>query len=52
VETLVTSFHCTPTQRLKVDSFIVRTELMNGFNELREFQFNGDTETHVVPLTK
>jgi hypothetical protein len=45
---LVVSFHCTPTQRLKVDSFIVRTELVSGFNELREYQFNGETEAHMV----
>ena len=49
---LVVSFHCTPVQRLKVGSFVVRTELMNGFNELREYQFDGDTEAHMVPLTK
>ena len=49
---LVVSFHCTPVQRLKVGSFVVRTELMNGFNELREYQFDGDTEAHMVPLAK
>jgi hypothetical protein len=49
---LVVSFHCTPTQRLKVASFIVRTELVAGFNELREYQFNGETEAHMVPLSK
>jgi hypothetical protein len=49
---LVTSFHCTPTQRLKVDSFVVRTELIGGVNELREYQFSGDTESHMAPLTK
>ena len=49
---LVVSFHCTPVQRLKVGSFVVRTELMNGFNELREYQFNGDTEAHMAPLVK
>jgi hypothetical protein len=49
---LVVSFHCTPTQRLKVNSFVVRTELVSGFNELREYQFDGETEAHMVPLTK
>lgn len=49
---LVVSFHCTPVQRLKVDSFVVRTELINGFNELREYQFDGDTEAHMTPLAK
>ena len=46
---LVVSFHCTPTQRLKVNSFIVRTELVSGINQLREYQFNGETEAHMVP---
>ena len=49
---LVASFHCTPMQRLKVNSFIVRTELLSGVNELREYQFDGDTEAHMVPLAK
>jgi hypothetical protein len=49
---LVASFHCTPAQRLKVDSFVVRTELVSGFNELREYQFNGETEAHMVPPAK
>jgi len=49
---LVVSFHCTPTTRLKVDSFVVRTELISGFNELREYQFSGETEAHIVPLVK
>ena len=49
---LVVSFHCTPAQRLKVGSFVVRTELINGFNELKEYQFEGDTEAHMVPLGK
>ncbi len=49
---LVVSFHCTPTQRVKVGSFVVRTELINGFNELREYQFKGHTEAHMTPLGK
>ena len=48
---LVVSFHCTPLQRQKVDSFVVRTEQVSpGVNELREFQFRGETEAHGVPL--
>src|SRR5437016_9578473 len=48
---LVVSFHCTPLQRQKVDSFVVRTEQVSpGVNELREFQFSGETEAHGVPL--
>ena len=49
---LVVSFHCVPAQRLKVGSFVVRTEMVSGINELREYQFEGDTEAHMVPLTK
>ena len=49
---LVASFHCVPVQRAKVDSFVVRTELIGGFNELREYQFSGDTEAHQVPPAK
>ena len=49
---LVVSFHCTPTTRLKVDSFVVRTEWVSGFNELREYQFSGETEAHAAPLVK
>jgi hypothetical protein len=46
---LVVSFHCMPTQRLKVNSFIVRTELIGGVDQLKEYQFDGDTEAHMVP---
>ncbi len=49
---LAVSFHCTPVQRLKVNSFIVRTEMVNGISQLREFQFDGDTEAHMAPLGK
>jgi len=49
---LVVSFHCTPVQRQKVDSFVVRTELIGGINELREYQFPGETESHMAPLEK
>jgi len=50
---LVVSFHCTPVQRQKVDSFIVRTELLSsGVTELREFQFSGDAEAHTAPPAK
>ncbi len=51
-EKLVVSFHCVPVQRFKVDSFTVRTQLVNGIDELREYQFAGDTETHMVPEAK
>jgi len=47
---LVVAFHCTPAERNKVDYFTVRT-LPNtaGVIELREFQYAGSTEAHVVP---
>ncbi|PWT92600.1 MAG: hypothetical protein C5B55_06070 [Blastocatellia bacterium] len=47
---LVVSFHCIPTERTKASHFMVRTaETAPGIVELREFQFNGDKEGHVVP---
>ena len=51
-ENLVLSFHCIPAQRFKVTSFTVRTQLINGADELREYQFAGDTEAHTVPEAK
>lgn len=49
---LVVSFHCTPAERAKADSFTVRTALISpGENEIREFQFAGSTEAHLVPVT-
>ena len=48
---LVISFHCTPVERDKVASFTVRTLLTSpGQNEIREFQFAGSTEAHLVPV--
>jgi hypothetical protein len=48
---LVVSFHCTPAERAKVGDFTVRTVLASsGQVELREFQFGGSTESHLVPL--
>jgi hypothetical protein len=48
---LVVSFHCTPAERTKVASFTVRTQLTSpGLTELREFQFAGSTEAHLVPV--
>ena len=48
---LVVSFHCTPVQRQKLSSFVVRTEQVSpGIDEVREFQFRGDTEAHAVPV--
>ena len=48
---LVVSFHCTPAARAKVASFTVRTLLTSPEQyELREFQFGGSSEAHLVPL--
>lgn len=50
---LVISFHCTPTWREKAGSFTVRTlEVAPGQHELREFQFAGSTEAHLVPVSQ
>ena len=47
---LAVSFHCTPLERAKAGHFVLRsTETPAGVVELREFQFKGDTESHVVP---
>lgn len=49
---LVVSFHCTPAARAKVASFTVRTLLTSPeqYEQLREFQFAGSSEAHVVPV--
>jgi len=50
---LVASFHCTPASRAKVGNFTVRTMLISpGQYDLREFQFSGSTEAHLVPAAK
>ncbi len=49
---LVISFHCTPAERTKAVSFLVRTQLTaSGIIELKEFQFEGSTEAHLVPAS-
>ncbi len=48
---LVLSFHCTPAERTKATNFTVRSVLISpGQHELREFQFAGSTEAHMVPV--
>jgi len=49
---LVVSFHCTPAERLKVRDFTVRLANVAGLAELREYQFAGETEAHMVPAAK
>ena len=49
---LVVTFHCTPAARVKAEHFTVRTLMVSpGQYELREFQFAGSTEAHLVPLS-
>jgi hypothetical protein len=49
---LVVSFHCTPVARAKAAKFTVRTLVIwPGRYEIREFQFGGSTEAHLVPAT-
>ncbi len=48
---LVVSFHCMPMTRDKVADFTVRsTQVSPGVLELKEFQFGGRTEAHLVPM--
>lgn len=48
---LVVSFHCTPAQRDKVSDFTVRSVPVSpGLTELKEVQFGGRTEAHLVPV--
>ena len=47
---LVASFHCLPVMRDRANHFVVRSvEVAPGLVEVREYQFEGDTEGHAVP---
>ena len=49
---LVVSFHCTPVERPKSEKFRVvayRSTITNGPAEIKEIQFAGSTEAHLVP---
>ena len=48
---LIVSFHCTPIVRQKASVFTFRTAMSQYWNmrELREFQFAGSIESHMVP---
>ena len=49
---LVVSFHCTPAERAKVAAFTVRTvQISPELSEIREFQFGGMKEAHLVPVS-
>ena len=48
---LVVAFHCTPKARDKAKSFTVRSVMTPAGNyEVREFQFKGSSEGHLVPV--
>jgi hypothetical protein len=48
---LIVSFHCTPVERKKADAFRVVTARLeaSGLSEIKEIQFAGSTEAHLVP---
>jgi hypothetical protein len=49
---LVTSFHCTPVERIKVDRFTISTSpirIADKLSEVTEIQFAGTTVAHAVP---
>ena len=49
----VVSFHGIPVQRYRLDASTVRTSPgATGDFELREFQFKGSTESHLVPMSQ
>jgi len=52
-DNLVVYFHCAPRLRAMAEHFIVRTlEVAPGQFELREFQFAGSVEGHLVPVSQ
>ena len=52
-ENLIVYFHCTPRVRAIAEHFIVRSlEVAPGRYELREFQFAGSPEGHLVPVSQ
>jgi hypothetical protein len=52
-ENLVVYFHCTPRVRAIAEEFVVRTlEVAPGRFEVREFQFAGSPEGHLVPISQ
>lgn len=48
---LVVSFHCTPVQRPKSNGFrvVASRSGTDAFLEIKELQFSGSTEAHLVP---
>jgi len=52
-ENLIVYFHCTPKIRAIAQHFTVRTlEVAPGQHEVREFQFAGSPESHLVPVSQ
>jgi len=52
-DNLAVWFHCIPAERTKAATFVVRTVMTApGRYEIREYQFAGSTEAHMVPLTE
>ena len=53
LQNLVVYFHCTPRTRAIAEHFIVRTlEVAPGQYEVKEFQFAGSPEGHLVPVSQ
>lgn len=51
-ENLIVYFHCTPRIRAIAEHFVIRTvEVAPGQFEVREFQFAGSPEGHLVPVS-
>jgi hypothetical protein len=48
---LIVSFHCTPVERKKAESFRIVTARLDpsGLSQITEIQFAGSTEGHLVP---
>jgi hypothetical protein len=48
---LIVSFHCTPVERKKTDSFRIVTARLDpsGLSQITEIQFAGSAEAHLVP---
>ena len=52
-ENLIVYFHCTPKVRAIAEHFVVRTlEVAPGRSEVKEFQFAGSPEGHLVPVSQ
>ena len=50
-DNLVVSFHCIHVERKMAKNFILRSRETAAGTELLEFQFNGETGAHGVPIS-